>query len=206
MKSPSWTPAPEDEEEILVAVVEGFHIGRQSFVGIGIIRDDLLGIGPDHGVALGFGHRRDISCQDLVRDVFHAFQEADCQSFIRELLAAVHSPEAVFQVVVLHAAVALDIAVAAVVVRQQEAFVGDELSGAAAAEQDDGILQRGLIDAIDIFGGEAKSLRLHVADPLGDQGREPHAFIGISAHRAHQQETQKQECFFHEIGLSFSQK
>ena len=77
----------------------------------------------------------------------------------------------------LHAAVALDVAVAAVMVGKQQAVRGDEFPGAAGAEEYDGILQGGLIDAVDIFRFEPEALGLHVSDALGDQRRQPHPFI-----------------------------
>ncbi len=73
---------------------------------------------------------------------------------------------------------ALDGVVAAVVVRQQQPFGGDELPGAAAVEEHDGILHRGLVDRIDVFGREPETFCTHVVDAFGDEAREPHALVG----------------------------
>ncbi len=78
----------------------------------------------------------------------------------------------------LDAAVALDLAVAAVVVRDEEAFAGDQLAGAAGAEQDDGVLQGGLVHAVDVLRRQAETLGLHVGYPLGNKRRQPHPFVG----------------------------
>ena len=73
--------------------------------------------------------------------------------------------------------VALDVAVAAVVVCKQQTVSGDEFSGAARAEEYDGILQGRLVDAVNIFRAEPEAFRLHVADTLRNQRGQPHAFI-----------------------------
>ena len=65
-----------------------------------------------------------------------------------------------------HGTVSLYLSVSAVVVGNQQTFRGDELAGASAAEQDYGIFQRSLVDAVDIFGCQSEALGLHVSDTL----------------------------------------
>ena len=98
-----------------------------------------------------------------------------------------------------NAAVLLDLAVSAVVVGEEQPLVGDQFSGAAGTEQDDGILEGGLVDAVDIFGGELEALGLHVGDALGDQGRQPHAFIRLERTGGDDERQQEQKFSFHEV-------
>ena len=74
----------------------------------------------------------------------------------------------------LHAAVLLDLAVAAVVVREEQAVARDDLARAARAEQHDGVLERRLVHAVHILGRQAEAVGLHIVDALRDQRRQPH--------------------------------
>ena len=92
----------------------------------------------------------------------------------------------------LYAGVLLDLAVAAVVVGKEQAVARDDLARTAAAEQDDGVLEGSLVDTVHVFGGQPEAVGLHVLDPLGDQHRQPHAFVrpqdreeGQQGQRAH---------------------
>ena len=69
----------------------------------------------------------------------------------------------------LDAAVLLDLSVAAVVVGQQKSFRGDQLSCTSSSEEHDGILQRCLVDAVDVLCVEPEALFLHVSDSLRDE-------------------------------------
>ena len=60
----------------------------------------------------------------------------------------------------------LDIAVSAVMVGEEQTFVRDDFSGAAASEQDDGVLEGSLVDAVDVFSGEFEPFGLHVGYSL----------------------------------------
>ena len=131
----------EDVEEILVAVVECGHLGSQTLAGGCSSVDQRPGIGGDYAVPGLFAHSGVIPCQHLVGDVVHPHQIADCQAGAGEFLTAVHRPEAVGEVVVLHRAVPLDVAVAAVVVGDEQSLVGNHLAGAARAEQHDCVLE-----------------------------------------------------------------
>ena len=171
------TEHPENEQVILIPVEEGLDIGPKALRGIRGLADEAVGIDLHDRVTLRFRHPGLISLENQVRHFVHTIQETDGQSLVRKLLATVHRPEAVPQVIVLHAAVPLDIAVAAVMVRQQKPFIGHQLTRAPAPEQDDGILERRLIHAVHILGRQPESLGLHISDPLPDQRRQPHPLI-----------------------------
>ena len=124
------------------------------------------------------GDRGDVA-HHFGRDVRNLADEAHLKAGSRELLLAGHGPEAVLQVVVFDRREALDRAVTAVVVRKEQAFGGDDLARAATAEDHDGILQRGVVDAVDLLGGELAAALLHLLDVhLLKVGQQPHAFIG----------------------------
>ena len=166
-----------DEEEVLVAVVERLHRSLQSpAAGAGLLHE-LRAAGPDHGVPPR--GRRPVGdlLQDDGRHILHPIQETDRQSRAGQFLLARHRPEAVFQVVVLDAAVPCDLVIAAVVVGQQQPLRGNEFARAAAAEEHDRVLEGSLVDAVDIFRAQAEALGLHVGDAAADQRRQPHPLI-----------------------------
>ena len=66
----------------------------------------------------------------------------------------------------LHAAVLLDLAVAAMVVCKDQTFCRDKFSGATSAEQHDSILEGCLVDAVDVLGAELEAFALHILDTL----------------------------------------
>jgi hypothetical protein len=78
--------------------------------------------------------------EDLFGNVFHAHQERDAKARHRYFLASIHGPIAILEIVMLIAGKGLDAAIAAMVVRHQQAFVGDYFSCASATEYDYGIL------------------------------------------------------------------
>ena len=191
-----------DKEEILVGIVKRLHLGLDALVGVGNLLHDGVAVGLDQRVALRLGHRRLIAAQDRVRDVVHPLQEADGQARVGQLLAAGHRPEAIFEIVVLHAAVALDLAESAVVVGKEQAVARDELARAAGAEQHDGVLERRLVDAIDIFGREPEAVCLHIFDALRDQHRQPHSLICTQRQGRDQQERGQDQVFLHIVGIN----
>ena len=166
-----------DEEEVLVGVVERLHAGTHAPVGIRHLADDGIRVELHHRVALCLAHRRDIALQDGIRDFVHSLQEADGQPPVGQLLAAVHRPEAVLEIVVLHAAVLLDLAVAAVVVRKQQAVARNHLARTAGAKEHHGVLERRLVDAVHVLGRQPETMGLHILDALGDQHRQPHSLV-----------------------------
>ena len=138
-----------DEQELLVAVVHLLHGGLVAGgFGLGLL-DDLV---------------RGLSRGDAVGHLLHPDEEAHPEFFVGQLLGARHGPESVGEVVVFDGRVPLDGAVAAVVVGQQQSFGRDQFARAAAVEQHHGVFHRGLVDGIDVFGGEPESLGAHVVD------------------------------------------
>ena len=76
----------------------------------------------------------------------------------------------------------LDGGISAMVVGHKETLVGDHLSGAAASEDDYGILQGRVVDTIDLLRGKPAAEILHGSGvEFLDEGEEPHSLIG---HRA----------------------
>ena len=66
----------------------------------------------------------------------------------------------------LDTAVTLDVAVTAVMVREEQALVRDNFSSTATSEEDDSIFQGCLVDTVDVLGGQFETFGLHVSDPL----------------------------------------
>ena len=93
----------------------------------------------------------------------------------------------------------LDLAVAAVVVRDEQAGAGDDLRGAAAAELDDGVLDGRMVDAVDLVGGEAGAeVAERVCVHFLQQREQPHAFIGPEGgRREHQRGREGNQDTFH---------
>ena len=142
-----------DEEEILVAVIQGLHSRPETLALTHGLADYRGGVLPDDRVPLGLCHGGDIAFQHLRGHILHPLEETHGQAPVRQLLALVHGPETVFEIIMLDTAVALDETVAAVMVSEQKALVGDNLPGAPASEEHDRVLQGSLVDAIDVLGG-----------------------------------------------------
>jgi hypothetical protein len=65
------------------------------------------------------------------------------------------------------------------VVGYDQALIRNEFTGTTAAKEHNGILHRGLIDAVNIFCREFKSIFLHDPDIiLIDKYRYPHPLVG----------------------------
>ena len=158
-------------EDIVVVEADDAHLA---------VRICLLG-GGDQRLAVG-------ACGDLVRHVRHALQETHGQARAGEFFLPRHGEVAVFQVVVLRGGEGLDVAVAAMVVGHEQAASGDELAGTASAELDDGILDGGMVDAVDLVRSEpgaevVQGLAVH----LLEQRKEPHSLVGAQGGRHEQQ-------------------
>lgn len=54
-------------------------------------------------------------------------------------------------------------------VGKKQSLGGNDLTGTSASEKYDSILQRGLIHAVDVLGGELEPFALHVPDALCDK-------------------------------------
>ena len=80
-------------------------------------------------------------------------------------------------------------------VGEQQPFGRDQLARAAAVEEHYGVLHRGLVDRIDVFGREAESFRAHVVDALRDEARKPHALVGQSRQDSEGREQGQQRAF-----------
>ena len=74
--------------------------------------------------------------------------------------------------------VALDGIVAAVVIRQHQALLRDNLARAEAAKKYHGILHRGFVNAVNVLGGELEALRAHILHARRNKARQPHTLIG----------------------------
>lgn len=165
-----------DEQELLVAVVHLFDRGLVALA---------FGLGP----ADDFGLR--LARRDATSDLFHADEEAYVELLVGQLFLARHGPEAVGQVVVFDTRMRLYGVVAAVVVGEQQPFGRNQFARAAAVEQHHGVLHRGFVDRVDVFGREAESFGAHVVDALRDEAREPHALVGGGCQREERTEQGK---------------
>ena len=97
----------------------------------------------------------------------------------------------------------LDVAVATVVIGEQQAFVRDELSGASGTEQYDCILLGSLVDAVNVLGGKLETFGLHIGDTLRNKSRQPHAFIGPKRLNGSEKNQQEEKMSFHVVIFSF---
>ena len=168
---------------------------HETYVGIFLIDDYVVNVPVVEGLELSLSIR-DVSLDHLAErvcgcdeslalktlkvlgDVGHTLEEKYGESRNRELFAALHCPVAILEVVVLRGRKALDAAVAAVVVSYEETLVRDYLSGAAAAELDDCILEGRVVDVIDVFCRQFAAHVLHdLAVHLLEQRQKPHALI-----------------------------
>ena len=168
-----------DNQIIVVAAIYGRNGGgEERIVALGV-GNHLHGRSFHQAVALSIVLGLAGSFFKLLCDVGHAFHEGNGKPGHRQLLAVVHCPIAVGEVVMLDGGKALDGAVAAVVVGQQQASGRDHLAGAAAAEMHHGILQGRMVDIVDVRGRELAAHLLHGLDVhLLEQREQPHALIG----------------------------
>ena len=98
-----------------------------------------------------------------------------------------------------HGAVAGDVVVAAVVVGEEQALVGDELAGAALVEEDDGILQAGMVDVVDVLRGDVHAGFLHGGLVFAQKHGNPHAFICHSERQQEGNHCEKRKDFLHGV-------
>ena len=115
---------------------------------------------------------------NLVGHILHTHQERYGESGVGQLLSSIHSPKAVGQVVVLHATVALDLAVAAVVIGEQKALGRHKLARTTTSEEHNSIFQSRLVDAVNILGSELETLGTHIVNTLANQAGQPHTLVG----------------------------
>ena len=125
--------------------------------------------------------------EQFVGHIFHAFEKCYRQAFHRKLFSAVHCPVSVLKIVMLDRTQFLDTCVAAVVVCQQQAFVGDDFPGTASSELHYRILDGRMVDIVNLFCRKAASGLSHCFDihPV-DEGKQPHSFVRFGWHcRSH---------------------
>ena len=97
----------------------------------------------------------------IIGHVLYLLNESDSQSRIGQLLLTAHGPEAIRQVVVLHRAMPLDIAITAMMVGQYQTIGRDDLTRTTTAKTDHGILQRHAGRIINVVGLHLKSHLAH---------------------------------------------
>ena len=134
-------------------------------------------VGLDFGLTLLLRHFFAYPFQCLGCHILHPDQKRYGQPRVGQLFGAVHGPETVGQVVVFDTAVRADKVVATVVVGQEKSLVGDHLSGTSRAKKQNGILEGGLVDAVNLLCRDLAPFGLHLFDAGLEQGRNPHAFI-----------------------------
>ena len=172
------------EEVVAVAAVEGFQFGFAACAegDVLVFQEAFAHLSQVLGREVVGALRVGVLGQLLlyvVRHVEDAVDEGHGEPPARQLLPPAHGPEAVRQVVVLHARVLLDGAVAAVVVGEHQPFGRDDLARAASAEVDDGVLQGDAFGVVDGVGGQQQAQFLHGRFVLPLQvGQHPHAFVG----------------------------
>ena len=168
-----------DEDVELVALEHHLEVGAQAVLlahGLLQAAGHLLDLGVAvivaHAVVQFGGHRGG--------DVLDALQEAHAEAG-GQLVLAGHGPETVGEVVVLHAAQALDGVIAAVVVGEEEPFVAHHLAAAeTTAQAHHGVLQATAVDGVNVLCGELEPELLHLGlVDLFQLGEQPHAFVGL---------------------------
>ena len=168
----------DHEGEILVAPEEGLDLdihagilpGKAFRNGLHLCGDQLFPLPAPGDVGHGSQHVR--------RHVDDPADKAHLKPRSRQLLGARHGPETVLEVVMLHGRERLDRPVAAVVVGEQQPVGRDDLPRASAAENDDGVLERRVVHAVNLLGREFAPAGLHIlAVHFPEIGQHPHAFV-----------------------------
>jgi len=94
---------------------------------------------------------------------------------------ATFGPKAVCEQIIVDSAVSLYVVVSAMMIGQNQTVRRNDLSGAASAENNDGIFQRNRIGVVNILGADFEPETFHLFDILlFQQGEQPHTFIGMS--------------------------
>jgi len=96
------------------------------------------------------------------RDVLHRHEHVQLEVGALDFLAGRPGVEAVGSVVLLGGRDLLQLASRHVVVGEQQAVSGNDLAGAAAAEDDDGVFQAGRVDAVYLLSGQLQAELLHI--------------------------------------------
>ena len=144
------------------------------------------------------GHvERIAQAHHLAGHVEDLLQEIDGLALDRQFLTPVHRPEAVFQVVVVHRAQGVDVAVGTVVIGDHQTVLGDHAARAAESQGDHGVGEAFLLFIVDHPAVEFQAGGLHpfLENPV-DGIDHPHAFIGEGAGGT-QQQGRHEAGFFH---------
>ncbi len=169
--------------KVLITTEERLH--RQLHIGI-LLFESFHQLGTVFAgdfvvlfLTCGRGHVAD----HIGRNVDNVAHETHLQTGCGQLLLARHSPETIFEVVVLDATQCLNRTIAAVVVGEQQTLARHHLARTTATEDHDCIFQRAVIDRVDIFGREFQTLSLHILDVhLLEVGQQPHTLVSVCGH------------------------
>jgi hypothetical protein len=85
--------------------------------------------------------------------------------------------KAVFEVVVLHRALLLNLAVSTVVVGQDQSFGRNEFARTETAKTYNGIFQGAVVDTVNIFSAKFAAHGLHLGDVIVQEHGDPHALL-----------------------------
>ena len=187
----------DDESEELVAAEKSIHLDTHA----GILGKELFGqrlaIGGRNLLELLLpGNGRHVA-DDFGRDVHDFADEPHGKTGSGQLLLGRHGPKTVLEIIVLDGRKLLDGRKTAMMVGEKQAVGRDDLPSAPVTEDDDGILKRRLVNAVNIFGGKFTPARLHRADiHLLEIRQEPHPLVGEGRNRSDRSDEQQQK-FLH---------
>ena len=155
------------QQEELVVIEKWNHLVREVWVVqfFGFNQGRLYFFEFIFGVHQGIGH------------IFHIDQLLYKQPWVFQLLVHRTRPEAVFEEVVLHRALLLDLAVPTVVVGQDESFGRNEFSRTETTKTYNGIFQGAVVYAVNVLGTELATHRLHLCDVIVQEHGDPHALL-----------------------------
>src|ERR1700733_2354999 len=150
-----------DEYQELIAFEQRADLADHAFSRVGIAAID----GGDHALRFSGAIRPTQSLQGIFHlrgDVFYLQQEVDIQPPGGDLFFLVPGIESVMEIVMLDGTGRGDRLISAVMIGKDQSLAADDLAGAAPAENNDGVLDGSLIDAIELRRGELKPLFHHI--------------------------------------------
>ena len=154
------------EHIILVPIIKGLDLDCHS----GMFLELTFATGPFHGqlIQVGRGGKQRLvlllfeRLHHVIGHVLYLLNESDSQSRIGQLLLTAHGPEAIRQVVVLHRAMPLDIAITAMVIGQHQTIGRDDLTRTTTAKTNHSVFQRNTIRIINVVGLHLKPHLAHL--------------------------------------------
>ena len=184
-------------------MVEGLDLRAEVRVDAALLLFDLANDGLDGLLAGALVHVVGDVGEHALGHILDALEEGHAEVRDRLFFLEAHGPEPIGQDVILDGAKPLNRAVSTVVVGEHETLAGDELGRAAApVEGDDGVLQTGLVQGVDVLGGQVQSHLLHLGfvDAL-EHVEEPHALIGagVGGEQLECREKQQEETLLHGV-------